>query len=120
MKKEKKTCPYQILIAIINNQKVLEASLLKTLEKYSVEKAFVSRASGTAESSISDFFGFGITEKDIFSCFVPAEIADNIIEDVEANMKKSKHNKGIVFTLPLTAIDSRIFESLEGNYEQRN
>ena len=41
-------------------------------------------------------------------------------EDVEANMKKSKHNKGIVFTLPLTAIDSRIFESLEGNYEQRN
>ena len=120
MGEKKNLCPYQILVAVINNQKVLEASLLKTLEKYSVEKVFVSKASGTAESSISDFFGFGITEKDIFSCFVPSKFADKIIEDVEQNMKKSKHNKGIVFTLPLTALDSRIFENLEENYEQKN
>ena len=120
MEGEKNLCPYQILIAVINNQKVLEASLLKTLEKYKVEKAFVSKASGTAESTGFDFFGFGITEKDIFSCFVPTKFADEIISDVEANMKKNKHNKGIVFTLPLTAIDSRIFENLEGNYGKKH
>lgn len=108
----KKKCPYQILIAIINEQKALETRLIKIINEYA-SKSIVSQASGTAPSSASDFFGFGITEKSILSAIIPSEKADEIMKFVSSSMNTNKNNKGIVMTLPLSAMDSRIFEELE-------
>ena len=109
----KKTCPYQILIAIINDQKVLEAVLLKTLAKYSIDKTIVSKAKGTAPSAVSDFFGFGTTEKNMLSTIIQSSDAEEVVAEVSAQMNKNKNNRGVVFTLPLTGMDSRMFQNLE-------
>lgn len=114
---KKQESPYQILVAIINRQKVLEVTLLKLLSKFSVDKNIISKAYGTAPSSVSDFFGFGTTEKSIITSIVPASKSSEILEEISKSMDKNKNNRGVAFLLPLTGMDSRMFENLGAKHE---
>lgn len=113
MKKKINICPLQILVLIINNTE--KEDVVETLlNKHGIEKSMISTAKGTANSTISDFFGFGIVEKLIISTFIPADKAKVIINDLVENLKLKERNKGIVFTLPLTSISSNILQLTGG------
>ena len=114
---KKKESPYQILVAIINRQRVLEVTILKILSKFSVDNNIISKAYGTAPSGVSDFFGFGTTEKSIVTSIVPASKSHEILNQISMSMDKNKNNKGVAFLLPLTGMDSRIFQILGEKHE---
>lgn len=117
---KKKSCPFQILIIIMNQEKGLEDKIIDILDVYNVDKTIISRANGTAQSSVSDFFGFGITEKNIFTTIIQSEKAEDIVKSISKKMALNKNNKGVVFTLPLTGMDSRVFKNLEVKNEHKN
>lgn len=106
-------CPYQALVMIINEDQETEDKLLELLELYHIEKTMISKAKGTAPSSISDFFGFGVVEKMIVTTMIPSIKAKDILTKLTQELELNEKNKGIVLTLPLTGMDSRLFQQLE-------
>ena len=117
--KKKKQCPYKILIAILNQEKNIEEKVLDILKKYEISRTVVSMAQGTAPSNISDFFGFGVTERMILSTFVEADKSKEIVDCLQNSLEEDKKNKGMIFTLPLTALSSNILGLWRDNNEKR-
>lgn len=106
--KKANTCPYKALLVIVNEGKDTEDKVLSILNKYAISKSVISSAKGTATSNLSDFFGFSIVNKIILSTFIDAPLATEIIEDITRTLQLDQKNRGIVLTLPLTALSSNI------------
>ncbi len=106
--KKKNTCPYKALIVIINEDTNSEEKVTQIFSTYNIAHSMISTAKGTATSTISDFFGFSIVDKIIISTFIPAKESKKIIEHITATLQLEEKNRGMVFTLPLTALSSNI------------
>lgn len=110
---KKNLCPYQILIVITDCEKWMEETVLNILNRYLTDKAIVSRAKGTAPSTMSEIFGFGTSEKSITSAIIESKNSNEIVGKLTDTLKFNETNNGIVFTLPITSMDSRIFYLME-------
>lgn len=108
--KKKTPCPYKALLIIANNEKNTENTIISILNKYNITTSMISSAQGTAPSTISDFFGFGIIDKIVFSTFIPASLTEKIIENLQTALQTDDKNKGMIITLPITALSSNVLE----------
>lgn len=106
--KKKNYCPYKALIVIVNEGKNYEEKILSVLKKYDISRSMISLAKGTAPSTISDFFGFSIENKILISTFIETDMTKEIIFDLKESLELDKKNKGLVLTLPITALSSNI------------
>ena len=70
---------------------------------------YASQGFGTASSEILDYFGIGETEKDVLFSLVSEAKADKIMDGIHAGMDLHLPGRGIVFTMPLSAV-SKIVE----------
>lgn len=106
--KKRSPCPYKALMIIIDVAKHVEDKILSVLESYQITRSMISFAQGTAPSTISDFFGFGIVDKMVLSTFVDTKLAETIVMDLQNVLQEDEKNRGIIFTLPITALSSNI------------
>lgn len=118
--KKKNRCPYKALIVIINEGRNIEDKVLYVLKSFDISRNFISFAKGTAPSTLSDFFGFGVDNKILISTFVEVEKVSEIISDLQELLQLDKKNKGMIFTLPITALSSNILGLWRGNGENKN
>ena len=102
--KKKISCPYKALMLIINEGRNIEDKIMYVFKTHDIMRSVISFAKGTAPSTLSDFFGFGVDNKIVVSTFVESEKAEEIIHD----LKEILEDRGMVFTLPITALSSNI------------
>lgn len=119
MTKKKNPCPYKALVIIINEGRNMEDKVLYVLKNYDITRSMISYAKGTAPSTFSDFFGFGVDNKIVVSTFVDAEKAKEIIADLREILELDRRHKGLVFTLPITALSSNILGLWRENNENK-
>lgn len=106
--KKTNTCPYKALVVIVNDGKDTEEKVLTVLKKYNISRNVISSAKGTATSTLSDFFGFSVVDKIILSTFIDSPMASEIVGEITSTLQLDEKNRGIVFTLPITALSSNI------------
>lgn len=106
--KKKNPCPYKALVVIINEGRNIEDKVLYVFKNYDITRSMISFAKGTAPSNFSDFFGFGIDNKIVVSTFVDTDLVEQITDDLKEILELDKKNRGMIFTLPITALSSNI------------
>lgn len=106
--KKKNPCPYKAMVIIINEGRNIEDKLMYVFKNYDISRSMISYAKGTAPSTLSDFFGFGVDNKIVVSTFVEAEKVKELTNDLQEVLQLDKKNRGMIFTLPLTALSSNI------------
>ena len=77
---------------------------------------------GTASSELLDVLGFGTSERDILLSYAAASTVDTLLHDLNNAMRASVNAKGIVFSIPLTAISNpvaaKLFDGLPVNSDK--
>lgn len=81
-------------------------------KKNNLHYDFICLGAGTANSEILDYLGLETNEKDIVITMIPTAVIPDIIKGVTEEFKLDFPGKGIVFTVPLTAVSSRIQQIL--------
>jgi len=118
--KKKNPCPYKALVIIINEGRNIEDKIQYVFKTHDISRSMISFAKGTAPSNLSDFFGFGVDNKIVVSTFVESEKAVEIMHDMQELLQVDKRDKGMMFTLPITALSSNILGLWRGNNESKN
>lgn len=77
-------------------------------KKHGLHYDFICLGTGTANSEILDYLGLETNEKDIVITMIPAAKIPEIINGVTEEFKLQLPGKGLVFTVPLTAVSARI------------
>ena len=90
-----------ILFIIIN--KTDEKRILKIIDKYKVGFKVIMHGTGTASSSLLEYFNLNDEEKTIITIVLPTIIGKNILKEVESKLQTHKHGKGIAFSIPLSS-----------------
>lgn len=81
-------------------------------KKNNLHYDFICLGAGTANSEILDYLGLETNEKDIVITMIPTAVIPDVIKGVTEEFKLDFPGKGIVFTVPLTAVSSRIQQIL--------
>lgn len=69
---------------------------------------FICLGAGTANSEILDYLGLETNEKDIVLTMIPSSRVAEIMSEAASEFKLESPGKGIVFTVPLTAVSARV------------
>lgn len=77
-------------------------------KKHGLHYDFICLGTGTANSEILDYLGLETNEKDIVITMILAAKIPEIINGVTEEFKLQLPGKGLVFTVPLTAVSARI------------
>ena len=100
----------KLLISIVNHS---DGQQLKTiLDECSVSLSLSFDGTGTARSSILDYFGIGETEKTIVLSLFPESDEDLIIREIRTKMSLYLVGRGISFTVPLTSVSEIVANGL--------
>ncbi len=73
---------------------------------------FICLGAGTANSEILDYLGLETNEKDVVITMLPEAKIPEIMRGVTEEFKLKSPGKGIVFTVPLTAVSARMHKIL--------
>ncbi|MDD5952274.1 MAG: hypothetical protein PUC32_01260 [Oscillospiraceae bacterium] len=87
-------------------------NVIKMFKQEHLGLHYVSLGLGTANSEILDYFGVGETEKEIVFSLVPSVKAAKIMENIKSGMNLRLPGKGIIFILPLTAVNKVVERTL--------
>ncbi len=100
----------KLLVSIVNHS---DGKQLKTiLDECSVSLSLSFDGTGTARSSILDYFGIGETEKTIVLSLFPESDEDLIIREIRTKMSLYLVGRGISFTVPLTSVSEIVANGL--------
>ncbi len=77
-------------------------------KKNNLHYDFICLGTGTANSEILDYLGLETNEKDVVITMIPTSKIPEVINGVTEEFKLKFPGKGLVFTVPLTAVSSRI------------
>lgn len=91
-----------ILVTIVERSKA--EFYLDVLEGYEVNLQTVIYGRGTAPSEIIHYLGLSQDSKAILFSVVQEEKVKEIMKDYEEQYFKTKHGKGIAFTIPISSI----------------
>jgi len=99
--------PIEVLVVIADTS--YYSRIKKILKSFKIDGQIVMYGQGTAKTNLGDIFGFGIMEKDVITTIVDTnkaeEICKTLIDEINA-----KGENGIVFTMPISAISSDLFQ----------
>ena len=107
MKKSIKA-PFEILVVIIRRGLAEKAS--EFLKKHSSNFHLISMAEGTAESEIVEFFGFGMSEREVLFGLIDATESKHTLDMLGAKFDFETPANGIALTLPLKSATNVMME----------
>ena len=87
-----------------------EKKYVKVLNKYKVHFKTVMHGTGTASSSILEYFGLDEIDKTIIISVVPKIMSKHILMDMHKKDKIYEPGKGIAFTVPLSSSTKYILD----------
>ena len=118
MRVKKQKAPICLLMVYCDDDKGEKVE--KYLDENNLKSGIVFMGEGTSESDIADMFGFGMIERDIIACIVPAEKSEQILDDVKDIIGIDKGRAGMAMLIPMssattTILDSVVMEDGDGN-----
>ncbi len=116
MKKKKIKAPIQLILVIVergDGEKVIEYLRSKNSHSY---LSFMGE--GTSKNATSDFFGFGIIEREAVLGFVDSDKASDILDELYSIMHMENKHNGIAMLLPIGSCASTVFDMLKIPYEK--
>lgn len=108
MKNEKINSPLDILMVIIDA--AYEEVLVPLLEKNDVTNYIHLAGRGTAESELSELFGFGIKNREVFLCLVKSEKSEELLEILNNEIHFDIEHQGLAFTIPLNSAEKELLK----------
>lgn len=103
--------PFEILMVIIKRGMAEAAS--EFLKKHSSNFHLISMAEGTAESEIMEFFGFGMSEREVLFGLIDSSQSERVLDMLGAKFNFETPANGIALTLPLTTATNIMLEKAE-------
>lgn len=97
-----------------------DKKLRDILNKFKITVKTVSGASGTASSSILDYFGLAETKKSVFMAIVPEYLSLKILEKVNDYFDFKKQGNGIAFTIPIASSNKFLSDSFSKKISERD
>ena len=107
MKKSIKA-PFEIVMVIIKRGLAEEAS--EFLKKHSSNFHLISMAEGTAESEVMEFFGFGMSEREVLFGLIDCTESKRTLDMLGAKFNFETPANGIALTLPITSATNIMLE----------
>jgi len=80
------------------------------LKKHSSNFHLISMAEGTAESEVMEFFGFGISEREVLFGLIDSDEAKRTLDMLGAKFDFETPANGIALTLPLSSATNVMLE----------
>ena len=96
--------PLKMIISILDRGQGV--SLYKLFNQQNVRQHFVLRGVGTATSEIMSLLGLDGIEKDIIFSIGKATIVNQVLHDLNNELRSSITAKGIAFDMPLTGMSN--------------
>ena len=90
-----------ILFIIIN--KTDEKRISKIIDKYKVGFKVIMHGTGTASSSLLEYFNLNDEAKTVLTIVLPTTLGKNILKEIETKNQTHKHGNGIAFSIPLSS-----------------
>ena len=76
---------------------------IRFLDKYKIKFKIMLSGTGTASSSVLDYFGLNEIEKCIVLCIMPSVMSKNILKDMHDKLNIHEPGKGIAFSVPISS-----------------
>ena len=108
----------RILISITSTQS--EKLLKKCFDALRIPIFYQCRAQGTAPSEILDILGMRESARLITVSFLPRFSVPAVFEAMENELSVKRRGGGIVFTVPVTGIQTPIFSMLNEEAKEKN
>ena len=91
-------------------------AIVKLLSQFDCALSIVHIGEGTANASISEILGFNDNRKDVVISIVRKEKIPDIKLEIESFFLSHKKNKGVAFSIPLSAVVGTNTYHLLANY----
>lgn len=111
MKKDVILSPIDLLITIVNRG--MGEKVKETISEFNFKNHIELIGYGTAESEISDLFGFGIKERDIVLSFVESEKSKAVLDKLNEEFYFNERHTGLAFTIPLNSAEKSLVDLLK-------
>lgn len=102
------------LLCFIGNKKD-EKENIKVLNKYKANFKTIMHGSGTASSSILEYFGLNEIEKSLILSIVPNTTSKHILNELSKKTKMTEPGSGIAFTIPVSSSIKYIEDFYQNN-----
>ena len=89
-----------LLFYIINPN---DKKYIKFLDKYKIKFKTIINGTGTASSSLLDYFGLNEIDKTIIISILPTTLSKYILKDMIEKLNINEPGKGIAFTIPISS-----------------
>lgn len=90
-----------MLFIIVNTSD--ERAVIKCINKLKLGFKFVMHGTGTASSSMLEYFGLNEEAKAIITTVTPFELARKVIDELNNKINFNEHGRGIAFSIPLSS-----------------
>ena len=114
MKKKTISAPFELMITIVERGK--SAKVIDILKTHDCSYNLVTLGEGTARSTMSDIFGFGIVEREVIWSLVDPLMSDKILKTMNNVLELSEPAKGIAMTIPTNSASNLMLDILGINY----
>ncbi len=98
------TAPKKIKILVSVVERVKTDFYLSVLEGFDVNMQMVVYGNGTAPTDLLNYLGLNSNEKSVILSIVQESMVKEILNSYEEKYFKTKHGKGIAFTIPVDSI----------------
>ena len=114
MKKKTISAPFELMITIVERGK--STKVIDILKTHDCSYNLVTLGEGTARSTMSDIFGFGIVEREVIWSLVDPLMSDKILKTMNDVLELSEPAKGIAMTIPANSASNLMLDILGINY----
>lgn len=104
--------PMKLIVAIVERG---QGGLMRQIflsEAYQIRCLWQSVGQGTASSELLDILGIGTPERDILFALATHRSAKHLFRKLKSSLGGNTHAKGILFSLPLNAVNGLIAAAL--------
>ncbi|MBE6140763.1 MAG: hypothetical protein E7172_04435 [Firmicutes bacterium] len=106
----------KILFIIIDEGFEKKINLL--LNRFGIKVKIVLTASGTASSSILNYFGLTDRKKNVFMALIPEYLDEKILKRIKKVFSLEQMGKGIAFIIPLSSANKFLVDSFTKNKKE--
>lgn len=100
----------EVLVVIVNRGKA--EKVVKVLNNIRVDMQMTSLGKGSADSSMAEYFGLDVTEKEIVFAIIKLKDAEQILSVLNEKMKFTQKNTGLALTIPIKSATYNLLEQL--------
>ena len=108
MRKAKYSDRISVLVAICDDDQV--EILQEYLTRKKLKNGLIFMGKGTAESTVADVFGFGLSDKLITALLVPESIQDKLITEITNLLRIEEDRFGLTMLLKTSSASGEVLD----------